>query len=196
MANLVAIVYNGIGITLEAASTWERRSTRLADMHASHSGITETVRHGYWDEVEVTIDSFSSRTVYNQLTAWWAWASRGKQYSIQLDDARSCITTLVNNEAIAATAIEVVSGAAVTAGKEYLIQASNLINREIVNVTVNGGGGALTISPGLKYAYTAGDLFRDPDYYAKAIALDNEFPCVENPGSTFTFAHRFREDRG
>lgn len=197
MAN-VMITYNGVTVTLDPASKWEGRSRRRADSHVADAGITETVRLGIWDEVFVEV-LFTSRTVYQDLLGWWAWASQGKQYAIQLNSAQSVNTTLSGSESVGSTSIGVVSGTGILGTTPvtwpYLMRSADLTKFEIVNSQGYNAGNVI-LSAGTKYAYAAGDIFRDPDYYPKAVTVDDDFPCKENAGLTFTFSHRFREDRG
>lgn len=190
------IVFNAINLDFpEVVETLSVRRVAGGGRSLSDGGVTERVRTSIADALEIGMGFHGSASFHNALTAWWAWASRGKQYSFALDSAKTVNTTLVNNESAGATVIELTSTSGVTAGQNYLMRSADLLSEEIVNVA-SVGGGAATLSAGTKYAYTAADVFRDPLYWPKLTSVDDEAPFMELAGLIYQFAHRCVEDRG
>lgn len=189
------IVFNSINLDFpEVIETLQARRTAGGGRSLSDGGVSERVRTSFADYLEIGMTVHSNAAFHAALTAWWAWASRGKQYSFAFDSAKVVNTTLVNNEAAGATVIELTSTSGVAAGN-YLMRSADLLSEEIVAVA-SVGGGAATLSAGTKYAYTAGDNFREIYYWPKLVSVDDEAPFFEQAGLLYVFAHRCMEDRG
>jgi hypothetical protein len=191
---LPRIVYNSINLDFpRPLSDYRVGDVFRGGKNTADGGLTETVRAGTWDRVTIAMETFSQASFYRDLVAWWAWASRGKQYSFALDRDKVVNTTMVNAESAGATVIELVSITGIAAGYYQMISADRL-SREIVEVQ-SAGGGAATLVTGTKYAYSAGDVFRDINFWPKCVTADDERPFVELPVLAYSFRHVFLEDR-
>jgi hypothetical protein len=151
-----------------------------------------------WDEIIIVLERHGDRAFWRALEGWYAWASRGKQWSFARDSGQMVNTSLAGNESAGATIIEVVSIGSFAQTHEFIIESSDLTKRERHYVTEAGTptSDAINIaSPGLRYAYSAGDTLRHADYWPKLILVDMDRPFSEDDFSTYGLRIRAREDR-
>jgi hypothetical protein len=189
------IVFSGINLDFpRSLSDFNVGDVFRGGKNTSDGAVSETVRSGTWDRVNIAVEPFADASFYRALVAWWAWASRGKQYSFALDRNKTVDTTLFNAESAGSTVIELTSTSGVAAGFYQIISADRT-SREIVQVA-SVGGGAATLSAGTKFAYAAGDIFRDINYWPKCVTADDERPFRELPTLAYALRHTFLEDRG
>lgn len=190
------ITWNGNNLDLEDLSDYRSSRGKNAITSRAENGQSYTYVHEAFDIVEVGIDSFNSTATRNALVAWWAWASQGKSYSFALDSARTVNTTLSGGASAGATSCTVNSTAGVAANRTYLIRDTDGIEEEVVVVSSVSSSTVTFSTTPLKYAYSTGATFRDPDYFPKLESVDEAFPVIENPGLTFTLRHTAREYKG
>lgn len=190
------ITWNGNNLDLEDLSDYRATRGKKAITSRADNGQSYTYIHETFDVVEVGIDSFNSTATRNALVAWWAWASQGKVYSFALDAAKTVNTTLSTSPAVGATSFNVNSTSGITANRPYLVRDTDGIEEEVVIVSSVSSSTVNFNTTPLKFAYTAGATFRDPDYFPKLETVDESFPVVENPGLTYTLRHTAREYKG
>lgn len=192
---LPRIVFNSVNLDFpRPLSDYRIGDAFRGGKNTSDGGVTETVRAGTWDRVTIAMETFSDAAFFRALVAWWSWAGRGKQYSFAFDRDKVVNATLVNAESVGATVIELASITGIAAGFYQMISADRL-SREIVEVQ-SAAAGAATLVAGTKYAYAAGDVFRDINFYPKCVSQDDERPFIELPVNAYGFRHTFLEDRG
>jgi hypothetical protein len=194
---LPRIVYNSINLDFpEQLSDFTYPRVRRAGVNTADGGVSETVRSGIWDELTIDVEMFNSSAFFDSLQAFWAWASRGKQFSFAFDNGRTVNTTLVNNESAGATVIELAGTTGIIVNGKYVMTSADLLNREVVTVQSISAGVSVTLVAGIKFAYSAADGFRDWYYWPKLVTTDDSDPMHEMPGLLYTLTLHAREDRG
>lgn len=195
------IVWNSINLDFpEGLSSYKVGQRFFGGVNTSQGGITERVRMGCIDVIEIGLEGLQivTHAAFRRGidTFWESWGSQGKQYAFALDRNKTVNTTLSNNEAAAATVIELPSTSGIVAGQDYLIISADLTKRERVTVQSISVGVSVTIpSPGLLQAFSSGDTFRDPDYFPKVVADDQTRPFFDQPFNTWQAKHTMIEDR-
>jgi len=194
---LPRIVYAGINLDFpENVSELKYPRVRRAGMNTADGGVSETVRSGIWDEVEIIVERFGTSAFYEAFQAFWSHASNGDQFSFALDSARTVNTTLVNAESAGATVIELALTTGIIVNGLYIMESADLQKREVVQVASISAGVSVTLAAGTKFAYSAADTFRDWKFWPKLVTTDDASPFIEGPGLSFVLDLHAREDRG
>ncbi len=167
----------------------------------SRGGIAETIEYGVWDEVEVEMDVFGTPTeiaAWGRLHEWWSSARRGEQYAVEFDSDEVANTTLDGTANFGQKVIPLTSTTGINVGSWYTVHAADLVNSAVVKVASISAGVSVTVTEDLLRAFVSGDTFRALYYWPKCVSIDREAPFWErkDPPRSYTFRHRFREDRG
>jgi hypothetical protein len=193
---LPRIIFNSINLDFpEQLSDFKRPRVRRAGVNTSDGGVSETVRSGIWDELEIAVEMFATASFFDAWEAAWAWISRGKQFSYADDNAKTVNLSISNNESVGATVIELPNTTGIVTGQKYYLTSADFLNRETVTVQSISAGVSVTLTAGIKFAYSAGDGFRDRFFWPKLVTTDDASPMMENPGLTYSLLLHAREDR-
>lgn len=140
----------------------------------------------------------SQLAAWGRLHEWWSYARRGGQYQVIFDSNEVADTTLDGTAATGQKVIPLTSTTGINVGSWYAVHAANLINSAVVKVASISAGVSVTVTDDLLRAFASGDVFRAVYFWPKAVSVDREAPFFErqSPARTYTFRHRFREDRG
>lgn len=191
------ITWNGNGLdfpnplTGYLAGTRSRRFLEMSDgkVHATQLRTT-------FDEVRVELDNFEDVEFEAKLHAWWAWAKRGEQYAFSLDPSDQVDTTLDAAAAAGQKVVPLTVTTGIVVGSKYRLRQAADHDEEVVHVDSIAAGVSVTARDNLLFSYVGGDLFRSRGYFPKVVAVEADFPVVENRGRTFTLDHTMREDAG
>jgi hypothetical protein len=191
------IVYDGKTLSFpQPLSAYRLRPRTGRILSWSEASVAATRTHSAWDEAEIEVARFAEESFYNDLRAWWSWARRGKQYAFALDssevqDALSSAASVAGGGAI-----YVSNTSGFVQGKPYVVRRADGMAEEIIVPTSISTNASLNLAPAtLKFDYPAASIVRSPDYFPKVVSLDDELPCAREV-TTWTLAHKFREDKG
>jgi hypothetical protein len=174
------ITWNGNALDFPGRLTAYRKRLRTdREFGRSGGGVAATQMHHRFYEVMAEVNNFDSRAFYNDLVAFWSWASRGKQFAFALDSAK--VVDLVLNGAAAAGQkdIPLADTSSVVVGETYLLREAAGDELEIIEVaSITANVKAVAVN-NLKYGYLTGDVFRSPDYFPKMVTPDADLPAEE-----------------
>jgi hypothetical protein len=192
------LTFDAIDLDLPHLSAYRLRRDALGAANTADAGVTERVRTGLYRGADIAVEDMPVGASTRLLQAWWSWAERGRIYTFARDSAKTVNTTLAMAAAAGATSIFVADATGLgSSGTPYRLRAVDGLNEEIVTVRlVNVGTGEVSLSVGtsLKFAYSVGDVLRDPDFWPAVVSSDRERPFFDNVcGMTVGLHHSFRE---
>lgn len=138
--------------------------------HTSDGGKTESLFRFRRDEIRVELRDFVDDTFRDDLTAFWAWASRGEIFAFAFDRDDTVDTTITTSSVPkGTTTFAVADTTGILADTKYRLRsASGGLNEEIVEVQ-SVSAPNVTLKAGTKFAYVSGDIFRSRFYYPSLI---------------------------
>lgn len=189
------IAWDGKTVDLEDLSAYDGRFRKRRVAVRSDSGVTRTsVLEAGLAWVEVEIEAFDDRTLFERLRAFEAWASRGKPFAFSFDAAKQSSTTLTASAAVGATSLTVASIVGFAAGDRIWLRSADGLSYEAATIAGAPSGSTLPLASGLAYAYAVADEVRHADYFpALELLEDQESIAREIPGNLFVFGFAARE---
>jgi len=182
-------VYDGKTVRLPKLFGIGKELMQERNDNFSGSGKHEAINIRYWDEITVSLRSWTKNQVY-ALYDWWSWAGKGWPFSFAANINLDNFTTLDGAAASGQAIIPLTS----TAGFEeehccLIKQAPETGNRyEVVEILLVNDGVSVMAVEDLKNSYIANDIFRHVDYWPTVVVKPETFRFpVADGGGLYSF---------